>query len=62
MKYRTMTKDGGIDDWMQETIEKAIQHGVLYPLLFTEKGERFREGYPKKKLHAMVLKALRKTK
>ena len=57
-----MKKKGNIDNWMEETIDKAIQAGKLYELLFSDEGKQLTKGYPKSKLHKFVLKSLGRIK
>ena len=55
-------KKENIDGWLLETIEKAIEAGKLYELIFTKEGGNLWAGYPEQKIRMMVQKALRRRK
>jgi len=53
-------KKGNTDDWSEDVVEKAINAGKLYELLFSETGKKITAGHSRKKLQTMVKRAFKK--
>ncbi|RLF05877.1 MAG: hypothetical protein DRJ64_05095 [Thermoprotei archaeon] len=55
-----MSIKANVDYWLYRIIERAIEEGKLFELLFTENGRRLWKNYPEKRVRKYVCDILRR--